>query len=305
MSYASETKKLICEKPSGDWCCKASELAGLVCFGSTYTKGTLKIKSESSDVFDRLLNLCDEVCNILNQKITVPIKEGGRHILTLNNTNEISSLCDCMGFTMSENSIDFLPDEEILENDCCKTSFIRGAFLSGGSVSAPERNYHLEFVCKHAKPADKLFELLSKLHINSRLTVRKNNFVVYIKEFEAIANILGLLGAGAKMMDLYNLKIEKELRNEVNRVVNCDNANIKKITAAAQNHINAINKIISAGMLDSLPDTLSEIATLRLENPDASLDELGKLLKKPIGKSGVNHRLNRLVEFSKNLDTPQ
>ena len=157
-------------------------------------------------------------------------------------------------------------------------------------------------MCKYAKPADKLFEMLSELNIKSKLTVRKNNFVIYIKEFEVIAELLGLLGAGAKMMDLYNLKIEKELRNEVNRMVNCDSANIKKITAAAQNHVNAINKIIEAGMMDTLPQTLSEIAYLRLENPDSSLDELGKLLKTPIGKSGVNHRLNRLVEFAKSLD---
>lgn len=302
MSYASETKKLICEKPSGDWCCKLAELAGLLCFGSTYKNGSLKIKSESQDVFERLLNITDDVTDVLKQKITIPKSEGGRYILTLNDKEEILRLCDCVGFNLTDTSIEFVFDDELLENDCCKTSFIRGAFLSGGSLSDPERNYHLEFVCKYAKPADKLFELLESININSRLTVRKNNFVIYIKEFEAIANILGLLGAGSKMMDLYNLKIEKELRNEVNRVVNCDSANIKKITAAAETHLNAINKIIEAGALDLLPDTLSEIAHLRLEHPSASLDELGKLLKTPIGKSGVNHRLNRLVEFSKNID---
>ncbi len=302
MSYASETKELILQRPIGDWCCKLSELAGLIAFGASYKNKSLKIKSESGSVFERLLSITDEVTDILNQKITIPKSDGGRYVLALNDEAETERLCACMGFNLHNGYIDFSCDEEIFENECCKISYIRGAFLSGGSVSDPERNYHLEFVCKHAKPADKLFELLCEMNIKSKLTVRKNNFVIYIKEFEAIAELLGLLGAGTKMMDLYNLKIEKELRNEVNRMVNCDNANIKKITAAAQNHVNAINKIIEAGMMDTLPQTLTEIAYLRLENPDSSLDELGKLLKAPIGKSGVNHRLNRLVEFSKSLD---
>ena len=171
-----------------------------------------------------------------------------------------------------------------------------------GSVSNPEKNYHLEFVTKHAKAADLLYELLTEADISSRLTVRKNSFVIYIKEFEAIAEIMGLLGAGSMMMDLYNIKIEREVRNKVNRVVNCDNANIKKITSAAEAHLDAINKIIAANALDKLSDTLKEIAVLRLENPDLSLSELGMLLDPPIGKSGVNHRLSRLVEFSKNLN---
>lgn len=302
MSYASETKRIITSKSAGSWCCKVSELCALICFGATYKNGVLTIKSETEEVFNRLLDLCDEALNILKQKITIPEREGQRYIFTLKDHDEIARLCEFFGFPFDGKTIIFSPDKDIYESDCCKVSFIRGAYIMAGSVSNPEKNYHLEFVTKHAKAADLLYELLSEADILSRLTVRKNSFVIYIKEFEAIAEIMGLLGAGSMMMDLYNIKIEREVRNKVNRVVNCDNANIKKITSAAEAHLDAINKIIAANALDKLSDTLKEIAVLRLENPDLSLSELGMLLDPPIGKSGVNHRLSRLVAFSENLN---
>ena len=214
MSYASETKKIICERPSEGWCCKLSELSALIAFGATYKNGVLKIKSESEEVFNRLLSIMDDAVSILKQKITIPEREGGRYVLTIKDAGEIKRLCDELGFNIHDDLIDFTPDGEILENDCCKKSFIRGAYLMGGSISDPEKNYHLEFVCRHAKAADSLFELLCEAQIKAKLTVRKNSFVIYIKEFEAIANLMGIIGAGSKMMDLYNLKIERELNQK-------------------------------------------------------------------------------------------
>ena len=273
----------------------------MVYFGAVINNGGLKIKSESKDGFDRLLDLLDEVTSIGKQKITLPAREGGRYILAIDSGEEMERLCGDLGFETDGSNIDFFALKDILESGCCRKSFIRGAYLMGGSLSDPRKNYHLEFVCKYPKAADTLSELLERYKINAKLTVRKDSFIVYIKEFEAIAELLGMIGAGSKMMELYNLKIERELRNNVNRVVNCDSANIKKITEAARVQLEAINKISKINGLDSLPETLSEIAYARRENPDASLAELGKMLTPPIGKSGVNHRLNRIVEIAKNL----
>ncbi len=303
MSFASETKKTICTVNEKRWCCKTSELSGLLCFGASYKNKTLTIKSESAEVFDRTVLLIDRQTSVSKQKITLPKSEGGRYILKISGTDEIMRLCEEMGFEfdLKNDCIDFCPSSDTLQNSCCKAAFVRGAYLMGGTVTDPEKNYHLEFVCKYAKAADKLSEILESMKINARLTVRKNSFVIYIKEFETIANLLGHLGAGSEMMELYNLKIERELRNDVNRAVNCDNANIKRITAAAEVQINAIKKIAETCGLESLPQTLFEVANARLENPEASLEEIGKTLDVPIGKSGVNHRLSRIVEFAKNL----
>ncbi len=301
MSFASEIKEIICESTDEKWCCKRSELVAMLCFGATLKNNVLKIKLESSAVFERMLALLDEVANVGRQKITLPAKEGGRYILSIDKAEEIERLSLDLGLKADGDNISFLDEGDIFESNCCEKSFIKGAYLISGSLSDPKKNYHLEFVCKQPRSADILFELLQKSKINAKLTVRKNTFVVYIKEFEAIADFLGIVGANSKMMEIYNLKIERELRNEVNRVVNCDSANIKKITGAAKNQIEAINKISELYGLDKLPETLVEIARLRCENPEASLIELGRMSSPPIGKSGVNHRLERIVEFAKKL----
>lgn len=301
MSFASETKKTICDVQNEQWCCKVSELAGFLCASALYKNGVLKIKFESSDVFERVVVLIDEVTAVSKQKIILPQRDGGRYILQISDKSEIVNLCEELGIEFEEEKTNFCPSDEIVENDCCKTAFVRGAYLAGATVTDPVKNYHLEFVVKYAKAADKLFEILESMEINAKLTVRKNSFVIYIKEFETIANLLGILGAAPEMMDLYNLKIEREVRNDVNRAVNCDNANIRRQADAANVQIVAIRKIIENYGLENLPETLREAAQIRLENPEASLAEIGKMFKVPIGKSGVNHRLNRIVEFANNL----
>lgn len=301
MSFASETKKTICESQGAQWCCKVSELAGILCSSAIYKNSVLKVKFESADVFERVIMLTDEVTSVVKQKITLPQHEGGRYILQISDKNEIKRLCEDVGIKFKEEKTNFCPEPDVVENECCKAAFVRGAYLAAGTVTDPQKNYHLEFVLKYAKAADKLFEILESMNYNAKLTVRKNNFVIYIKEFEAIANLLGMMGAGNEMMELYNLKIEREVRNDVNRAVNCDNANIKRQADAANTQLGAIKKIMESYGIENLPETLREAAQIRLENPEASLAEIGKMFSVPIGKSGVNHRLNRIVEFAKSL----
>jgi len=312
MSFASESKEAICKTAEGTWCCKRSELAALVCFAGGITRSvsysdiadtqsviadTLKIRIEHKSVASRIAALLSDVLGISAFGTEVPANRGGCYVITISDKNTLDNLADGLGLVRGEN-IQLHPNAEVYDFDCCKEAFIRGAFLGGGSIIDPEKNYHMEFVTRTAALADKLAEIMDFYGVRAKTTVRKDSFVVYIKESDAIAELLGVMGAGMAMMELYNIKIEKELRNTVNRQVNCDSANMDKITAAAAVQCGAIRRLIDSGRLDALPDTLREVALLRLDNPDISLKELGEMLNPPIGKSGVNHRLKRILEIA-------
>ena len=176
----------------------------------------------------------------------------------------------------------------IIMQDCCKRAFIRGAFLAAGSISAPEKAYHLEIVCESQPKAVQLAAIIKTFGIDAKIVERKNHFVVYIKE-------------GAGIVDLLNVRILKEMRNSVNRKVNCETANLTKTVNAAVRQVEDIRYIDTVMGLAALPDVLEEIARVRLKNPDVSLKELGVMLSPPLGKSGVNHRLKRISEIATEL----
>lgn len=191
--------------------------------------------------------------------------------------------------------------DEVAPFGCCRAAYIRGAFLAGGSVSDPSKGYHLEFDAGSRKGARLLAGILENLGFSCKITQRKQHEIVYIKESGVIADVLGAMGAGAGAMQLYNVQIEKEMRNEINRRVNCETANVKKTTLAASRQLQAIQRIQKRMDMTKLPESLQEIARLRMEYPEESLKELGQLLDPPIGKSGVNHRLNRLISIAEEL----
>ncbi len=300
MSFASTIKDSLCTIPVENECCRLSQLVALVGFAGTYSAERLKIKTENENV---ALCVSQMLCDITPSdsiSYKMPKTKSGIHIVTL--SGDDATLVAKKLFISDENgNIPSFEQEDIIKGQCCKMAFLRGAFLGGGSMSDPSKNYHAEFVTKNARLADFVAAILLSEDISAKITVRKNSFVIYIKDSEAIANLLGLMGAGMSMMEFYNIKIEREVRNNVNRQVNCDSANVDKITAAASKQLEAIRKIKATIGFESLPETLVEIATLREQNPEMSLKELGTLLSPPIGKSGVNHRLERICEIADNL----
>ena len=191
--------------------------------------------------------------------------------------------------------------EGLMPYECCRQAYLRGAFLGGGSVSNPDSRYHLEFDARYEVYAYQLCEILENMGIKSKVTYRKGRYIVYIKECEAIADVLGVLGDVSAAMEFYNALIEKRLRNDANRRLNCDMANIDKITKSSAQQVMAVKKIEKEKRLSELPDTLREIAMLRVQYPSDSLKELGEKTNPPIGKSGVNHRLKRLIEIADKL----
>lgn len=189
----------------------------------------------------------------------------------------------------------------LLQQVCCRRAFLRGAFLAGGSISDPNKSYHFEIVCKTLEQAEQLRDIINSFAMEAKIVERKKHQVVYLKEGAQIVDMLNIMEAHVALMNLENVRILKEMRNSVNRKVNCETANISKTVNAAVKQLEDIVFIRDKAGLDSLPDNLREIALLRLENPDAPLKELGTFLDPPVGKSGVNHRLSRISEIAETL----
>ncbi|MCR4589338.1 MAG: DNA-binding protein WhiA [Lachnospiraceae bacterium] len=189
----------------------------------------------------------------------------------------------------------------LYERSCCRRNLIRGAFLAGGSVSNPKGSYHMEIVCDSRDTADNLKEIIGSFNVESRITGRKNSYVLYLKEGDDIVTMLNIMEAPAALMDMENARIYKDMRNTVNRRVNCETANIKKTVSAAVRQVNDIEYIREKRGFGFLDDALREMAEVRLSHPEAALKELGNFLDPPVGKSGVNHRLRRLSRIADDL----
>ncbi|MBQ4259866.1 MAG: DNA-binding protein WhiA [Lachnospiraceae bacterium] len=191
--------------------------------------------------------------------------------------------------------------EELYERTCCKRAFLRGAFLGVGSMSDPEKSYHLEFNCDVKAKAEQLQQLMKTFEIDSKIILRKKNYVVYIKEGSCIVDLLNVCEAPIALMSMENSRILKEMRNSVNRRVNCETANIAKTVGAAARQISDIRLLKERYGFQNLPMPLREMAQIRLDHPDAPLKELGDYFDPPIGKSGVNHRLRKLSELAESI----
>lgn len=197
--------------------------------------------------------------------------------------------------------LDYSIPDRIIPDDSCKKLYIRGAFLGGGSVSNPEKTYHLEFVTHNELYSKELSDIINSFGLNSKVIQRKSSFVVYIKEAEQIIDLLNIIGAHGSLLEFENVRIMKEMRNNVNRLVNCETANLSKTVNAAVRQVESIKLIQREIGLSRLPKNLREIAEIRVNYPDETLKELGQMLNPPVGKSGVNHRLRRIEKIAEEL----
>ncbi|MCR4947303.1 MAG: DNA-binding protein WhiA [Lachnospiraceae bacterium] len=274
MSFSSDTKKELYEKiPSGRHC-RIAELLAVYRYEAGRGRNIAGIDDNTADVGE-------------NRKLSYIEERHMEHIRVLTEKLE----------KKLEGAIPEF-DRTVIYKDCCKRSFLRGAFLAAGSVTDPSKSYHLEIVCGLEADADLVSELMSFYGLKSGITLRNGSFVVYIKEGDAISDLLGLLDAPKAMMTMENARIIKEMRNNINRQVNCETANLTKVVNAAVRQEAAIRYLIENGLFERLPENLRIIAELRLENTDMSLTELGEMLAPPVGKSGVNHRLRRIMDFA-------
>ena len=285
MSFSSEIKErltaaqFVCPK------CAIYETAGALGFGGRVSETDIKFKTENERVASRIKNDIKEAFGI-----DAEVKNDGRKSRV--EIDDIYSVENIRGGISPDGGVPF---------SCCRAAYARGAFLGGGSVTNPQKGYHLEFDTKEKKHALYLQKILAKDGFDAKITERKGFYVLYIKGSGKIADILGYMGAATGAFEMYSVQIEREMRNSVNRRVNCETANTNKAAMASGKHLVAIKKIRKAKKWDKLPDVLKEIGALREQYPEDSLKELGEKTNPPIGKSGVNHRLNRILEIAENL----
>lgn len=194
-------------------------------------------------------------------------------------------------------------NHRIIQKECCKRAFIRGAFLAAGSISDPNKSYHYEIVCEYEEDALQMQEILRFFNLDAKVIQRKRNYITYIKEGNNITDVLNIMGAFVSQMKLYNVMILKGMRNDVNRKVNCETANLNKTIEAAVKQIRDIEYVRDTVGLESLSDGLRDVAIIRLQNPDMKLKDIGELLTPQVGKSGVNHRLRKISELAEKLRT--
>lgn len=273
--------------------CNIAELAGIFAqlgrCGSKEGEPLISIKSDNERLIRKCFTLAEKSFNI--KCGAIPCNRQG---FTLEDTQDI--ICFTQGLKL-------LPDKHLvnpmlLHHECCKRAFLRGSFLAVGSMSDPESSYHLEFVCGEAHVAGQLLDILEGVRLTARIVERKGRNVVYLKDGAAIVELLGIMGAHKSLMELENLRILKEMRESINRRVNCETANISKTVNASSRQIEDITLIRDHKGFSTLPGALREMALIRLEHPHVPLKELGELLDPPIGKSGVNHRLRKIGEIA-------
>ncbi len=290
MSFASDVKKELIDLPTEKDCCANSLLSGMLCFGGKFSSNDYyTLNSESYRLLDFLSILCAEkflICPTL-------VKRSGSYSLIL---PEATMLLQELGI-LTPGQVKFSFPK--MPEDCCKRAFIKGAFLSSGTISSPEKQYHLEFSTHHFGISEPLRELLKEFDIPSKTLRRKSRYVTYFKDNDVICDILALMGAGRAALTLSETNITKSIANRDNRLINSENANYDKTITASVKQIIAINTIDNHLGLEKLPPQLKELAQLRLNNRDLPLSELAERLE--ISKSGVNHRMRKIIEIADSL----
>lgn len=304
MSFSADVKNEIINQTEMTKRQRIARLLGMLCFGARISDSKdgfrLKFATENPKIARTLYQLIKNDCAI---KANLRVFRGPKSVVyfvTLEDTLEINDLFHTTGILKRSEDIagfsTFRINPSYISDTAEKKAFIRGAFLASGSVITPQKNCHLEFVTSHQRLCSDMEQLLTEFDLSAKTVVRKSNYVIYFKNSSDVADILTILGAYDSLMEYHNIKILKDVRNSINRKMNCDTANMTKTIDAAFKQAQAIEKLERLGVLDKLSEQLQEIARLRLEYKELGLKELGAMMNPPLGKSGVNHRLRKLVE---------
>ena len=293
MSFSSDAKAELCRDFINKKCCALAEASGVLLYCSGMGPDQIKLVTESEAFAARLPQLFHKAFRLDFDEV----QEGGKFSFWINDPEKIAKIFEAIGYSPAE-SITLHVNYGLLEKDCCRVSFLRGAFLTGGSVTDPEKRYHLELATNHHKVSRETESLLLDQGFMPKAALRNGSSILYFKQSDAIEDFLAFLGAPLAAMGIMEAKIEKEMKNKINRIVNCDNANTSKVVEAAQGQIAAIRTLRDRGRLQELPEKLRQTARLREENPEANLNELAAMFDPPLTKSALNHRLRKLMELA-------
>jgi len=296
MSFSSDAKKELCRDRIERKDDAVAECYGVLLYCNCFSPREIRIITASPDFAARLPRLLKRAFSLTFDTLP-PENASGKRSFTVTDSEKLRQIFSAFGAEI-DGTLSHHVNFGVLEEEHCRAAFVRGAFLAGGSVTDPEKRYHLELATAHQSVSREVYTILLDMGFSPRETQRAGNALLYFKQADAIADFFTAVGAPKTAMGVMTAKVEKEMRNTVTRQINCDSANTDKTVAAAQEQLAAIRRIVKDyGSLDVLPETLKDAALLRVTNPEASLADLAQLSYPPVSKSCLSHRLKKLMTF--------
>lgn len=302
MSFSFETKNELCRLPVQRRCCAQAEAYGILLYCHTFNASEVRVITENPHFAARLPRLFQRAFDLrFDRQPELPAGEepAGKLVFQMQSREKLDHIINLLGYAPRQ-SLALHINFAMVEEDCCRAAFLRGCFFAGGSVTDPAKRYHLELASSHLQASRELGALLRESGYPPKSVTRNGSSVTYFKQSDQIEDFLTLIGAPVAAMRIMSAKLEKDLRNSVNRRLNCDSANLDKAVEAAQSQGEAIRKLQGAGR--QLSDKLRETAELRLKYPELSLAELAEMFDPPVTKSCLNHRLRKLVELAEGVE---
>lgn len=296
MSYSSIAKNELCKIRPESECCNVAEAYGLLLYSKLLTDKHNSYSTDIKAIADRIGEMAASVCGVYADVLTLPKNSNNagnvkRFVVKIPNGEQKKIICERFaGFNGG-----------ILEKECCVDAFLRGAFLVCGTITDPTKDYHMEFLAGSERRCDILSDVMKRVGIRTHKLNRNERWVIYVKDAEGIINLMNRVGATDAANYMEQTRNVRDCRNNANRRVNCDQANIDRTLSASEQQCAAIKKLMKNNGINGIPPELREIAVLRLDNPEMSLRELSESLSEPISRSGVNHRLKKLIELAGNI----
>jgi len=310
MSFSARTKNELARVISEKKCCQLAEFLALIRMNgtiqiSTNQKVSITVMIENAAVARKVFKLAKELFEIKTEILVYKksrLKKNNVYAIRIPPQPQVGKVLHILGLTDQNDNWNFAYQEQfpasLVKKQCCKKAYLRGAFMGGGSVTNPEGTYHLEIVTGNKGHSMAIAAMMRNFGLPAKISLRKNSYVVYIKDSEQIVNCLNIMGAHSALLSFENTRVIKEMRNQVNRLVNCETANLNKTVNAAMRQMESIKTIQATIGLEKLPKGLKKIAELRLAYPDVSLKELGEAATPKLGKSGINHRMRKLEQIA-------
>ena len=299
-SFSYKAKAELCRTAVQRLCCARAECYGVLLYCNTFTMQEVRIITENPEFAARLPRLFHRAFNVKFDRLPTEEAPGSKLIFQITDPEKLRRIMDTLGYDPRQ-SLVLHVNFAMLEEDCCRMSVLRGAFLAGGSVTDPEKRYHLELSTSHVQASREVSALLQEMGFLPRSVMRGGSAVIYFKQSEHIEDLLTTLGAPVAATEIMTAKVDKEIRNGANRAMNCDMANVNKTLDAVATQQEAIEKLEKAGQLEKLPEKIQETARLRMQNPELPLAQLAALFEPPISKSCLNHRIRKIMEEARKL----
>lgn len=309
MSFSAVTKNELARVMGQRSCCRLAELAALIKMdGSIQISGVrqvaLNIITENAAVARKIFSLVKSLFGLQTEVLVqrkTRLRKNNSYLVRIPPQQGMNEILSRLGMWDGSGRLEDAVRDDLVRRDCCRRAYLRGVFLGGGSVNSPDGTYHLEVITDNEDFARYIGKLMQKFHLAAKVSQRKNWYVVYLKESEQIVGFLNIMGAHSALLNYENARIYKDMRNQVNRLVNCETANLNKTVNAAVRQLENIELIRDSVGLEQIPDSLREAAELRVKYPDANLKELGDMMLPRLGKSGVNHRLRKIEEIAERI----